>query len=445
MKNKINSWERIFIFLVVSAILIRIFLFLAIQYPAPVADSSIFAAVAMSECRGENLISPLYQYNGIDNRYLWHAIGMPFIVSLLNYNCTNFGQYFAISIIIAATFLLGLRITGFPKNVFKSLLFCSIVVALQVKSEFRPETLIIPMVLLVEIIRNIKNNYWIIIFSLCAWIQPTVFLIYLCYILVSTSIKDIRSVLSDIKILALCALTNFIIIYNYPYNILEHIMVLAHQGSSVYRENLVANDFYVYYVKSNFFPTFGILFIILFIIGCFKNIKLALMLPLLYFVAFSHFATIYTLYTLFLLIYLDLFKEENKKLFLNIAQLTIGIMSLIGLYQGIARDVFSYLSYHGTYDRAYLQFKGELANKRICSVPQYFYIFMSYNELMAVHKSREKDCLYIHGASGTGGIEQYNLCKLVPDNFVELPKFLSYGSKVFRSDSGYSYYVCPAP
>lgn len=442
MLTKLEHWKIIFVFLVLIAFLTRVILFLFLQYPAPVADSAIFASVAMSECRGENFISSLYQYNSLDNRYLWHAIGMPFIVSLLNFNCTNFGQFFAITIIIVCTLYLSLRVTSFPKDIFKSLVFFSIVLALQVKSEFRPETLAIPIVLLTELLKSNRNKYWIISLTLCAWIQPTVFSIYLLYILLSISKSEVIDSLKNIKILAICVLLNLIIIYAYPYKIWDYISVLVYQGSRVYSENVSLNDFYVYYIKSNFFPLFGVFFIIILILSIINNKKLLLMLPLLYFVAFSHFVTIYTVYAFFLVIYLEIYKIINKNKFLNKLQIIIGIMSLVGLYQGIGRDIFSYIKYNGTYNLAYSYFKKDLSDINLCAVPQYFYIFMSYDEFIRIkNNSNNGNCKYLYGSSGSGGLLN-NTCKLAPHNEINTSIFIKYGSRIFRSDSGYSFFIC---
>ena len=318
--------------------------------------------------------------------------------------------------------------------------------ALQVKSEFRPETLAIPIILLTQMLRNRENKNWIVLLSICAWIQPTVFLMYILYIVATVTVKDIKHALSDVKILIICALLNLLIVYSYPYEIIDHISVLAHQGSSVYSENIVLNDFYVYYIKSNFFPFFGILFLLLLTISIINNKKLILMLPFLYFVAFSHFATIYTVYAFFLVLYMDIFNENTKNQILNKVQLAIGVIALIGLYQGISRDIFSYFKYHSSYNLAYSYYKNELAGKSICSVPQYFYIFMSSRELMNVKNNTNKqNCIYIHGASGTGGIELNRSCKLAPESPSHSTTLLSYGSRIFRSDSGYSYFICSAP
>jgi hypothetical protein len=104
-----QAWRRrlplaIGLALVAVLALARLLLYLGLQLPAPVGDGVLFASVAQYHCGTGRFETPIFPLDPTGAyRYIWHGIGWPWLLSLLNPTCTIEGSFLALSLVMVGT------------------------------------------------------------------------------------------------------------------------------------------------------------------------------------------------------------------------------------------------------------------------------------------------------------------------------------------------------
>jgi hypothetical protein len=440
-------------FIVVGA---RLFLLLSIQFPAPVGDSIYFLSVSLYHCSEGVYATPLVNIDPTGRfRYIWHGIGQPAILSFFNPSCSNFGAHLALALIMVITFLISFHIIRKNSGIAVSLAFATTVFALQSKESFRPETTAILLCLVAEYLRK-KNDssLWIQLIILLAWLQPTIFIIYFAYVLLTNSTSQWHRVIKDAYAwIALAVVLNGLIAYAYPFGLNELIHGLLIQGASTTARN--DGDIYTYFIKSNFFPLFGIFFCIAYLVQLSKFKSLIFLVPLIWYFGFRVPPTYYNITPLFVVLLFGALstlsdeKQANiviysrRKIILLLITGTGGL-GCVGLLQGDLRDTVSYLRNKSTLTASQLALT-RLQNQGYvpCEVPIFFTLFMPLSDFDGSRFSTTKYCsrgtgqkINIKATSGASQIARGTGCT----NWNEIGYQQLAG--LFNSDSGYSFYYC---
>jgi hypothetical protein len=444
----LNIIKTIFFVFVISKLSILIFF----QYPSPVDDSIYFISVSRFHCIDGIFRTPIFPIDANGSRYLWHAIMQPFLISIISYDCSIQSFYFAICLLIISTLFLVffLKIKSFEKKF--CWIFSIIIFSLQVKQGFRPEIISILLILLIEYFFLKKNYLFTLPLVFLAWSHPAVFLIEIIFITIRLNKELFYIFLKNFReIFLIIIFTNVLIVYLYPFNIYEHINFLIKHAQLL--NTKIPSDFYTYYIRSDFFPLFGfnLFFILLFLFYLSKRFIL-LCFPIYYFgIRFPE--TYYNLIPLYISIiyyinYILSEKFNKKSLLLNIFKyylLFVFFISIIGLSQGLLRDLISKLNYNSSLVSTKKIYNDLIAhNNEVCEIPAFFTLFLNFDELEKNFtpskkcNKNKKNIVNIYPVNG------YNLNKLKNKNCVLSHKnnniFLFINP--FKSDSGYSVYIC---
>ncbi len=283
-----------------SALIVRFIIYIYFQLPAPAGDSVLFASVSISKCSQGLFKTGLFDIDPSGNsRYIWHGIVQPAVISFLNFRCDNLGNFLAISIIIALTLIAIIMAVRNTKNMKFGLLLLLIVAAIQIKQGFRPEVLAVFLIIMAEYSLSVMAYYVLAIaVSLLAWTHPSAFILYSAFFLLTLDYKnwlDLRE--SSIKLLGVGVLTNAVLLIVYPFPVADLINGLLAQGR--FFASRGDGDFLTYYIRSDFFPLIGISFLCAFMLTCWKQPRLILMLPLIWFYAIRVPTTYYNILPLF--------------------------------------------------------------------------------------------------------------------------------------------------
>jgi hypothetical protein len=427
-----------------------------------VGDRILFASVASYHCKEGSFATPVFPIDPSGHsRYIWHAIGQPALLSFFNYNCTNFGNYFALTLIVVFTFfvscLFARKVAGFAG----SAIFALIVFALQAKLAFRPETTAILVSLCAEHYRQRGvAAVWVQMALLLAWVQPTVFIIYGVYILCENSNRQWRGLREGyVSWLPVAILVNGVIAYFYPFDFADLIEGLVLNG----RMQLERNDANLasignYYLRSDFFPLFGLAFFAVYAFRAHRNRRLLLMIPVVWYFGLRVPPSYYNIVPLFVvLVYGLMASEDSFEGALvpcqpgSVASMATvgfaGVLGFLGVLQGDLRDVNSFVRYRSTFDRSFELYQAiEKEGAIPCKVPSFFTLFLPSSFFYPSYEAKSKLCdskvsghkrVDIFAASGTGGMLPGSTCKPWP-----LDRGANYLSAAFKSDSGYSFFVC---
>ncbi|WP_288252806.1 hypothetical protein, partial [uncultured Hydrogenophaga sp.] len=98
---RLLSWGAplaLVLILALALVSMRLWLFLALQLPAPVGDGVLFASVAQYHCGTGRFETPIFPLDPTGAyRYIWHGIGWPWLLSLLNPTCSIEGSFLSLS------------------------------------------------------------------------------------------------------------------------------------------------------------------------------------------------------------------------------------------------------------------------------------------------------------------------------------------------------------
>lgn len=447
------SYTLVFKVIFISLFLSKLSILIFLQYPSPVADSSFFLSVSKFHCKDGIFRTPIFPLEEIGALYLWHSIMQPLIISLLSFNCSVQSFYIGLSFLIISTIFLIflLKIKSREDKFFW--IFSMIVFALQAKQGFRNEVISIFIIILVEYFFLKKKYLFVLPLVFLAWSQPTVFLIEIIFIILRLDNDNIKIFLEKIyKIILIITVTNIAIGYLYPFSIYDHINFLIKNAQ--YLNTKIPSDIFTYYIRSDFFPLFGFAFVIVYgFLIYLKKRFLLLCFPIYYF-GLRFPETSYNLVPLYisLIYYINntLWNKLDKKTkpLLNVFNyylLIVFFVAAVGVFQGIARDIFSKINYNASPESIQKIYKDLiLQDKEICKVPDFFTLFLNFNEFEKNFHPTKKCNNQKQNIVNIYPVNGYDEGKLIGKNckISHTKKTSSLLNNIFKSDSGYAVYIC---
>jgi hypothetical protein len=224
------------------------------QLPAPQGDGVLFASVAQYHCSNGQFGTPIFPLDPSGSyRYVWHGIGWPWLLSLLNPQCSISGGFMALTLVMLST--LGLVGWGFGgRHRVGAFLLAVVVLALQAKLGFRPETLAIMLVLLAHALRS-RADPWIAagVLSLLAWVQPTVAVLAAAHAVLTLQGPEWRRLARGLPLgLPALVVMHALIVLAYPFPIADLMQGLGLQGRQFAQRD--DGSLFVYFVRSDLFP-----------------------------------------------------------------------------------------------------------------------------------------------------------------------------------------------
>lgn len=442
-----------------AAVLIvpRLLIYGSIQFPAPVGDEILFASVASYHCREGVFATPLFPLDPSgEYRYIWHAIGQPALLSYLNPGCTNAGLFIALSLIVVLTLAIAYFSLARTAGATLSIMFVLAAFALQVKQGFRPETLAIPIVVLGEYCRlKLKHSAWAYCLLLLAWVHPTVFILQMVYSVLTSDKNQWRFTLAAWRVLVPVSVACLgLFVAAYPFPISELLGGLALQGQLFAKRT--DGDLATYYLRSDFFPLFGVAFGLVYVLQAVRHKALLLMLPLLWFYAVRVPPAYYNVVPLFVAMLYGLLmrRSESDRAPTRLERKTlvgvsgfVGLLAGVGLAQGNVRDIHSYLRHQSTLDKATVAYqKLRSGGAGVCKVPPFFTLFLPSEFFKPSYQAEARECpgtaderqrVDLH--AGAAPSHRAPGCTPWPSQPADSPL-----GKLFRADSGYSFTACPA-
>lgn len=434
----------------------RLAIYLLLQFPAPVGDGVLFASVAQYHCGSGRFETPIFPLDPTGAyRYMWHAIAHPALLSWLNPDCSVFGGFLALSLVLLVTVGIVCAALVPTRGWWVALMLAGVVFALQAKQGFRPESTTLLVVVLCEALRQRRHTLaWTTVFSALPWLHPTSFLLYGAWVLLTTD----RQALQDLRarwllLLPLALSVNLALWALYPFPVMDLMQGLAEQGRTFAQRN--DGGLFNYWVRSDFFPLLGLAFVLVYGLCVIANRRLLLLLPLLWFYGFRVPPTYYNLVPLFGAMLLSLWmphtalegtrREHAKRWVL----LLCTVLALGGLAQSALRDLGSWVQYRSTLDAALAQRPRALAGGAVpCEVPGWFALTEPAAFFLPSHVPTARACDAAtaqaqHDVVSSGALgRRANAtgCAAWPhDTPVPGLRWL------FRSDSGYGFAVCPRP
>ena len=454
------SWRPLLLAVAVAGavlLLTRLLLGLLIQYPAPDGDSVLFASVAHYHCgtgRFETPIFPLDPAGGI--RYVWHGIGHPALLSWLSPTCDVAGLYLAQTLILLAAGALAWLTVAPRRGQLLAVLFALVVMTLLAKQGFRPETSATVLALLAEWMRaRQRSTAWALAVGLQAWVQPTTFILYLAWVLASADAAELRRLLRQAPVwLPSSLLLQAGLWLLYPFPLHDLLQGLSQQGQSFAQRS--DGSFFLYLIRSDFFPLFGLLFAAAFAQVAAWRPRVVLLLPLLWFYGWRVPPTYYNLVPVFAWLLLALLLREEAGTAGTsdtdrrpVATVLAGaLLATGGLSQSALRDVNSWLQYGTTQTVARAQWQSLRSQGLVaCAVPAHFTLMLPADAFERSHTPRLLACGLapewqrrdLVSSVAMKNRPDAGACTQWPQRH-GLPGV----DKVFRSDSGYGFHVCPA-
>lgn len=454
-----SGWVTLLIVLVAALVIVpRLLLYGSIQFPAPVGDEILFASVASYHCREGVFATPIFPLDASgEYKYIWHAIGQPALLSYLNPGCTNAGMFMALALIGVLTLAFAYFSLARTTGPVWALLFALAAFALQVKQGFRPETLAIPIVMLCEHFRwRLKHPAWVYGLLLLAWVHPTVFILQAVYSVLTSDRKQWLVVLNAWRVwvpVSVAALCLFVVIY--PFRISELLGGLALQGQLFAERS--DGELATYFLRSDFFPLFGLAFGLVYVLQALRHKALWLMMPLLWFYAFRVPPAYYNIVPLFVVLLQGLLLRaadpdhtppQRERKVIAFATGLAGLLACVGLAQGNLRDIHSYLSHRSTLDQASTAYaRLQATDVAACKVPPFFTLFLPSSFFKPSYEVEARQCAANAPAQqrvdifpGTGAAQRQREPACTPWPSQNTGSLLD---KVFRTDSGYSFTTCP--
>ena len=264
--------------------------------PSTIGDSPWFMSLSFNICR-ENLfmgIREIEYYRDVTHaKWVKHGWLMPYTLAKFNFFCSIRGVYLINFIIKMATSLVIFKIL---KRVEINNFFIAVIIIyvflLQIKLDFRPETLSILIYLLIYIF-FISKRYFLVgsLFALLFFTHIVMFLMVGLFALIYFY-KD----LFNLKYFFNCCIgfLIFLVILDlvYPYTILDYINGLlsnrftrAGEGTAIITSNFEEwlKLFIHYWILTPFLPLWGLLFLILYTGISINNFWLLITLPFIWY------------------------------------------------------------------------------------------------------------------------------------------------------------------
>ena len=375
-----------------------------------------------------------------------HGWFMQYILAKFNFSCSIRGIYFINFIIkIATSFIIYQNLKNKEKDNFFLALIIFCIFLLQIKLEFRPETLSVLIYSLIYFC--FKSKRFFVVGSLFAVLFFTQFII-MCFVGLLSLIYFYKDIFK-LKNFFYAGLGFIIIIFLldtiYPYSIPDYINGLISNkgmrsgtGVSLVTDNfeLWLKDFYEFFIFPVFIPLWGVLFLIIYTNIAINNIWVLITLPFVwYFGPHVPMGSYYLqgLTPLLLILQYENINKVNfftkyKKIFFYF--LTIFVFFSFTLI--FSRNILTIIQ-HGNeikYTRNFL----EKNLKKIDLLPSFGSLLIQDWKLK--NKKNENFLYDLYSVNGSR-----NPC---PDKILEKKDHAIYilNYKIFNSNSGYGIYIC---
>ena len=418
-------------------------------YPSPGIDSLWFLSLGFNICREDLFIglrSMSYSRDSMMEEWVGHGWFMQYILAKFNFSCSIRGIYFINFIIkIATSFIIYQNLKNKEKDNFFLALIIFCIFLLQIKLEFRPETLSVLIYSLIYFC--FKSKRFFVVGSLFAVLFFTQFII-MCFVGLLSLIYFYKDIFK-LKNFFYAGLGFIIIIFLldtiYPYSIPDYINGLISNkgmrsgiGVSLVTDNfeLWLKDFYEFFIFPVFIPLWGVLFLIIYTNIAINNIWVLITLPFVwYFGPHVPMGSYYLqgLTPLLLILQYENINKVNfftkyKKIFFYF--LTIFVFFSFTLI--FSRNILTIIQ-HGNeikYTRNFL----EKNLKKIDLLPSFGSLLIQDWKLK--NKKNENFLYDLYSVNGSR-----NPC---PDKILEKKDHAIYilNYKIFNSNSGYGIYIC---
>lgn len=439
--------------------LIRILIYSEWQFPAPVSDNPFFSSVSINKCANGEFQSYLFPIDWTgQGRYIWHGILQPYLVNILNINCSNTGQYVSISIIsiiTVITIFIFARKAGIV--VYYALTICAVALALQFKQQFRPETLAILICIVAEFSLQLrKNRLFVFSLTLLAWTHPLPTLIYTFFTVLRLDKEQISAIKSQfISLIFIFITTNIAIYLLYPFPIADLIRGILLQGK-FFSNRWEFSDIFEYLIRSDFFPLVIVYYGFVAIGSAYINWKTIFIVPVMWWVSLRTPSAYYNIAPLSIAMLVYIIFNSNKsdlfRKYVLLGSYLSLLLALFGISQGIARDINSYYRLRATSDAVHERVSElESSGHRICGVPHSFVMLFTDRPLITPPESGLPQTRYrawndcTPTLPGDVDLVTYKIDSPPTDCIAWSynPKSIPILSRIFRSDSGYSFAICP--
>ena len=439
-----------------TLVLARLLLYLGLQLPAPVGDGVLFASVAQYHCGTGRFETPIFPLDPTGAyRYIWHGIGWPWLLSLLNPTCSIEGSFLSLSLVMAGTAALAWWALARTHGRLVCAAFALVVFALQAKLMFRPEVLALALVVAAEALRARERLWsWAWLLSLLAWVQPTVFLIAAAHAALTLDSAGWRALWRDaIPGLGLALALHGAIAAAYPFPLADLLHGLSLQGQSFASRD--DGSLFIYFLRSDFFPALGLAMLAAFALAAWRRPALLLLLPLIVYFGLRVPPAFYNLVPLFVVLLMGLVRGDDASTntgALRHAPLVLALaaaLGTLGLAQSIARDAISALRQHTPSNEALVTLRAEQTQgHHVCGVPPWFTLLLPANAFEPAYRPRLRDCPERGGidlVADTGRAFRPGAADCLRMAPAPLPDWWGAApSRLFRTDTGYRVSVCPA-
>ena len=443
------------VLLLIGLPLIRLVLNVGFGFPAPAGDSILFASVAQYHCatgRFETPLFPLDPTGGL--RYVWHGIGQPALLSWLNPDCSVRGGYLALGLLLLATFALVLRLLLPTRGWWVALAVALVVFALQSKQGFRPEASAMLLVLACEGLRHRGSTLgWVAAAGLLPWFHPTAFLLYAAWWLLTTSRAELSALLGHAgRVVAIAAAVQLSLWAVYPFPVVDLLQGLSLQGRTFAQR--ADGDVFTYFIRSDFFPLFGLAFAWAYAMCVVRKPALLLMLPLWWFYGFRVPPAYYNLVPPFGAMLLWLWwpgAQSPTRWYPQARVVLLGLCVMLagaGLAQSVVRDGVSLVRYGSTLEAAAGQLAVvEASGLKPCQVPRWLTLMTEARAFEASQQPTLRACRSNEPLARVDLVPPLEL-RQRPDRGLCTPwpqgRPTPVLGRLFQSDSGYGFLICPA-
>lgn len=417
--------------------------------PSTVGDSPWFLSLSFNICR-ENLFIGLkdieYHRDVSHGAWVEHGWFMQYILAKFNFFCSIRGVYLINFLIKIATSLAFFNILKkVEKNDFYIAIIIIYVFLLQIKLDFRPETLSILIYLLIYNFIILKKYFFVgAMFALLFFTHIIIFLFIGLFLLISFY-KDLLKLNNFFYYFSGFVIFLFLLDIIYPFSILDYLSGLLSNrftrggmGTVLITDNI--NEwfglFIDYWIFGKFIPLWGLLFIILYAGISINNFLFLIALPFIWYfgphIPIGDYYMIGLTPFLFILKYKN-FKKTNiffiykKKFFYFLA-----LLLFLSSAQIFSRNILT-ITQHGEEFNNTKKFI-EKNLEKIHRLPSFGSMMISN---WKVDDEDSKDFLYdLYVVNGSR-----NPC---PDKLLNEKNHSIYilNYKIYNSNSGYGVYIC---
>lgn len=438
-KSLINNLLIIFFF---TIFLIQVIFLM----PSPYGDSISFLKLSFNICRDNLFIGTK---NSAELRFSenikWvnHGWLYQYLIAKFNYYCSLRGIFLFNFIILLLTSVVSYKvILKKNSNLALVLLIILLISLLQLSLQFRPEffTIFISILLIYCYEKNL-NFLAGTLFAALFYSQPTIF----CFIGLFSLFFYFKTLFKNLIQISVGFLIIFIMLtYIYPYTFFDYLEGLSNNSGTWVNGTKInwLNDFYTYYIKSNFTPLWSITFILVLFSSIQNNYFVLISLPFLYFFGprtpLCNYVLIGILPFLLVSQYSLIIKKNNlffkirKKIFLIFITITV----FIGFSQYFSRNVLSIYFFYDELNKTKNFLSRNLNDIR--HIPPFGFMIneklkLSNSEIKSYDLNPSLDVFSVNGLR--------NPCPENNLNFTD-PSIYLFNKKIFNSNAGYGIWIC---